>query len=54
MNHEIETATGWMISGFQYWAALWVWVGAVLLYGLWRSVVRTGQDPIRRSGPTGL
>lgn len=54
MSHGSEAAAGWLISGFQYWVTLWVWVALVVLYGLWRSVARPADDPIRASGPTGL
>jgi hypothetical protein len=43
--------TGWMINGFQTVVALWVWVFAVLLYAVWRSLHGPETDPIRPSGP---
>lgn len=54
MEHEAEHLAGWIITGFQYVVALWVWVAVVLLYGLWRSAARPEPDAIRPSGPTGL
>ena len=41
-----------LITGFHAEVALWVWVLAVLLHGLWRSVWSPETDPLRPSGPT--
>jgi hypothetical protein len=46
-----STAAHGMITGFMAIVALWVWVGAVLLYALFRSTARSDPDPIRPSGP---
>jgi len=54
MTHETGGDAGWLITGFQYSVVLWVWVAAVVLYGLWRSVAKPDPDPIRPAGPTGL
>ena len=39
------------VSGFQAELAIWFWMSAVLLYGLWRSQWSAAPDPIRPSGP---
>lgn len=49
---SVEPQAGWYVTGFQAQVLLWVWCVAVLLYGLWRSVVHPDPDPIRPSGPT--
>ena len=54
MTGGTEPVTGWIISGFQYVLALWVWSALIALFGLWRSMVKPDPDPIRPSGPTGL
>jgi hypothetical protein len=54
MTHGTESHAGWIISGFQAIVGLWIWVAAVLLYGLWRSTAKSDPDPIRPSGPTNL
>jgi len=55
MTHEsAATTAGWILSGYQAFVVLWVWVACVLLYGLWRSAVRPEPDAIRASGPTNL
>jgi hypothetical protein len=43
--------TGWVITGFQTVAALWVWVVIMLLHAVWRSLHGPETDPIRPSGP---
>jgi hypothetical protein len=40
-----------VISGFQAVCALWAWVAVVVLFGLWRSVLKPEPDAIRQSGP---
>jgi hypothetical protein len=54
MAHETAAATGWIVSGYQAWVILWIWVGVMLLHGLWRSTSRPEPDPVRPSGPTKL
>jgi hypothetical protein len=39
------------VSGFSASLALWLWVTAVVLYGLWRAQWHPGPDPVRRPGP---
>jgi len=51
MTHEIQTASPWLVNGFQATVALWCWLAATLLFGLWRSTLRPEADPIRPSGP---
>ena len=51
MEPVSETARGFMPDGSFAWIVLWVWLGATVLYGLVRSVVRPAPDPIRPSGP---
>jgi hypothetical protein len=46
-----ELASGWIVTGFQYVAALWIWVVVVLLNGFIRSLYQPEPDPIRPSGP---
>jgi len=53
MAHEARQVGGWLIDGFAAIVVLWVWVGAVLLHGAWRSTLRPDPDPIRPAGPTG-
>jgi len=54
MTYDAEQAAGWMLSGFQSMTVLWIWIVAVVLYGLfWRSMSRPEPDPIRPSGPIG-
>ena len=54
MAHGMESQPGWIVTGYQAIVTLWVWVAAVLLYGLWRSTAQSDPDPIRPSGPTKL
>ena len=43
---------GWMLTGPQAIATLWVWLAVVLAQGLlWRSLRRPEPDRIRPSGP---
>jgi hypothetical protein len=53
IGHEAAPMAGWIISGFETLVVLAVWVGVVVLYGLWRSLNRPEPDPIRPAGPTG-
>lgn len=46
-----EQASGWMITGFQSWVFLWIWVGILVVYGVWRSLGGARPDPIQPSGP---
>jgi len=48
---EHAPASGWIVSGFQYVVALWVWTVIVLLNGAIRSAYQPEPDPIRSSGP---
>ena len=48
---ETELAPISILSGFQALIALGVWVAAVVLYALYRSVLDPQPDPIRPSGP---
>jgi hypothetical protein len=54
MTGAVEPVAGWIINGFQYVSLIWIWAAMVLLFGLWRSMVKADPDPIRPSGPTGL
>lgn len=54
MMHGTMEQAGWLITGFQYSVVVWVWVAAVVLHGLWRSVAKPNPDSIRPAGPTGL
>ena len=54
MTGEAEPVSGWIISGYQYVWALWIWAAIVVLFGLWRSMLKPDPDPIRPAGPTGL
>lgn len=49
--HEDPGQFGWLISGFQAQIALGIWIAAVLLYGLFRSVAAPRPDTVRPSGP---
>lgn len=49
--HEVPAQFGLLISGFQAQVALGIWIAAVLLYGLFRSVAAAQPDPVRPSGP---
>jgi hypothetical protein len=40
-----------MITAFQVWIALGLWLVAALLHGVWRSLRRPAPDPIRPPGP---
>ena len=40
-----------MPDGFLVWTLLWLWLGVVVLHGLFRSFFRSEPDPIRPSGP---
>lgn len=51
VHGETVAAAGWVIDGFQAMIAVWVWVAAVVLFGLWRSFYRSEPDSIRPSGP---
>ena len=51
MSAEIAGHATSIVSDFQAWVALWIWVPAVLLHGLWRSLFRPEPDEIRSSGP---
>lgn len=42
---------GFLPTGYLAWTILWVWLGAVILHGLVRSLMRPEPDPIRPSGP---
>lgn len=46
--HEIS---GWLPDEFLSMVLVGFWVIAVLLFGIWRSVIRPDPDPIRPSGP---
>ena len=46
-----ELTSGWIITGFQYVALLWIWVVGVLLNGLMRSLYQPEPDPVRPPGP---
>lgn len=48
--HDAVTA-GWLMSARDYWVFLAIWLAAVLVYGLRRSLGRAEQDSIRESGP---
>lgn len=39
------------MTGFQAITSIAIWLGIVLVYGLFRSLGEAGQDPIRPSGP---
>lgn len=39
------------MTGFQAVTGIAIWLGVVLLYGLYRSLGGASQDPIRPSGP---
>jgi hypothetical protein len=54
IGHEAAPLAGWIINGFESLVFLVIWVGVVVLYGLWRSLNRPEPDTIRPSGPTGL
>ena len=51
MSVEAADHSASIISGYHAWVFLWIWVPAVLLYGLWRSLYRKEPDAIRPSGP---
>ena len=40
-----------MITGFLATVVIWVWVIVAVIYGIWRSVGKADQDPIRPAGP---
>ena len=40
-----------IVSAYQAWVALVIWVVVMLLHGLFRSFMRPAPDPIRSSGP---
>ena len=48
----LNEASGWLPNDFQSMVVVGLWLLAVLLFGIWRSVARADPDPIRPSGPT--
>ena len=54
MTGQAEPVAGWIINGFQYVSMVWIWTALVVLFGLWRSMIKPDPDPIRPSGPFGL
>ena len=40
-----------IVSAYQAWVALVIWVVVMLLHGLFRSFLRPDPDPIRSAGP---
>ena len=51
MSHGIEEAAGWFVSAKLAWGLFIGWLAAVVLYGIYRSLGKAEQDPIRKSGP---
>jgi hypothetical protein len=46
-----STMSHWVLLATQARWLLLIWLGIVLVYGLWRSRGEAKQDPIRPSGP---
>ncbi len=47
MQVGTEPLSGWMVSGYFAWVALWVWTASVLLYGLRRSFSRPSDARVK-------
>lgn len=43
--------TGWLLNDSHAWIVLGIWLVAVVLYGIYRSLGNAEQDPHRPSGP---
>lgn len=51
MFHATLESSG-LLTGFQAYTFLWLWVAAVLLHGIfWRSLQQPDPDAMRPSGP---
>ena len=49
--HATTWSGAWFVSAPLAWTILGIWLVVVLLYGLYRSLGKAEQDPIRKSGP---
>jgi hypothetical protein len=45
------TTTGWLPDDRLAWMLLSIWIAAVLVYGVWRSLGDAKPDAIRPAGP---